>query len=159
MLQPAPHDGAHERLIHLRARRVVVATGAYETPLPFENNDLAGVMLSSAVRRLLYVHGIVPGNARRDRRTPMRRLMKWPENCVPPVWNRCRRDRAGRWCRRHGAEPGAGLPRPRSGISPAICSWCAGRWFRMRVCCAQAGAELAWNGGDRAFMPADLPAT
>src|SRR5262249_12886378 len=41
--------------------RIVVATGAYEVPLTFANNDLVGVMLSSAVRRLIHLHGIVPG--------------------------------------------------------------------------------------------------
>jgi sarcosine oxidase subunit alpha len=61
VVQPRPHPGAVERLIHLRAGRVVVATGAYEAPLPFENNDLPGVMLSSAAQRLMRIHGIVPG--------------------------------------------------------------------------------------------------
>src|SRR5258706_5815479 len=61
VVQPQPHPGAVERLIHLRAGRVVVATGAYEVPLTFENNDLPGVMLSSAVQRLIRIHGIVPG--------------------------------------------------------------------------------------------------
>ena len=36
-----------ETLLHLRAGRVVVATGAYETQYLFANNDLPGVMLSS----------------------------------------------------------------------------------------------------------------
>ena len=49
-------------MIHLRAKRVVVATGAYEAPLTFENNDLPGVMLSTAVQRLIHLHGIKPGN-------------------------------------------------------------------------------------------------
>ncbi len=53
---------AVERLIHLRAKRVVVATGAYEVPFPFANNDLPGVMLSTAVQRLIHLHGIKPGN-------------------------------------------------------------------------------------------------
>lgn len=61
VLQSNPHPGARERLIHLRAKRVVVATGAYETPFTFENNDLPGVMLSSAVQRLIHLHGIKPG--------------------------------------------------------------------------------------------------
>jgi NADPH-dependent 2,4-dienoyl-CoA reductase/sulfur reductase-like enzyme len=57
-----PHAPA-ERLIHLRAQRIVVATGAHEVPLVFENNDLPGVMLSSAVQRLLNVHGIRPADS------------------------------------------------------------------------------------------------
>ncbi len=50
-----------ETLLHLRAGRVVVATGAYETQFLFANNDLPGVMLSTAVLRLLHQHKIVPG--------------------------------------------------------------------------------------------------
>jgi sarcosine oxidase, subunit alpha len=50
-----------ETLLHLRAGRVVVATGAYETQFLFANNDLPGVMLSTAVLRLLHQYGIVPG--------------------------------------------------------------------------------------------------
>src|SRR6202167_4591018 len=50
-----------ETLLHLRAGSVVVATGAYETQFLFANNDLPGVMLSTAVLRLLHQHGIVPG--------------------------------------------------------------------------------------------------
>ena len=61
VLQANPHAGAVERLIHLRAKRVVVATGAYEVPFTFENNDLPGVMLSTGVQRLIHLHGIKPG--------------------------------------------------------------------------------------------------
>ncbi|MCU1273967.1 MAG: aminomethyltransferase [Bryobacterales bacterium] len=62
VLQANPHPGAVERLIHLRAKRVVVATGAYEVPFTFQNNDLPGVMLSTAAQRLIHLHGIKPGN-------------------------------------------------------------------------------------------------
>ena len=57
----APQSHVRERLVQLRAAETVVATGAYETPLIFENNDLPGVMLSSAVLRLANTHGIKPG--------------------------------------------------------------------------------------------------
>ena len=50
-----------ETLLHLRAGSVVVATGAYETQFLFANNDLPGVMLSTAVLRLLHQYKIVPG--------------------------------------------------------------------------------------------------
>jgi sarcosine oxidase, subunit alpha len=62
VLQAEPHPNARERLVHLRAKRIVIATGAYEAPLTFRNNDLPGIMLSSAVRRLIQRHGIQPGN-------------------------------------------------------------------------------------------------
>jgi len=49
------------RLYKVRAQSVIVATGAYELPLVFDNNDLPGVMLGSAVQRLLQLYGVVPG--------------------------------------------------------------------------------------------------
>lgn len=49
------------RLFKIRTKSVVVATGAYETPLIFDNNDLPGVMLGSAVQRLLHLFGVLPG--------------------------------------------------------------------------------------------------
>jgi sarcosine oxidase subunit alpha len=61
VLQSNPHSDAAERLVHLRARNVIIATGAYETPVVFENNDLPNIILSTAVQRLYRLHGIVPG--------------------------------------------------------------------------------------------------
>ena len=51
-----------EQLIKLRAKAVVITTGAYDIPLPFENNDLPGVMLGSAVLRLARLWGVRPGS-------------------------------------------------------------------------------------------------
>ncbi len=45
----AAERGARPRLWHIRARRVVLATGAIERPLVFPGNDRPGVMLASAV--------------------------------------------------------------------------------------------------------------
>lgn len=50
-----------DRLLKIRAATVIVATGAYELPLVFDNNDLPGVMLGSAVQRLLHLYGVLPG--------------------------------------------------------------------------------------------------
>lgn len=49
------------RLIKLRTKALIVATGAYEIPPLFENNDLPGVMLGSAVQRMIHLWGVVPG--------------------------------------------------------------------------------------------------
>jgi len=49
------------RLYKIRAGAVVFATGAYEQPLLFDDNDLPGVMLGSAVQRLLHLYGVAPG--------------------------------------------------------------------------------------------------
>ena len=48
-------------LLRFRAGRIVVATGALEQPLLFPGNDLVGVMLPSAVRRLIDVWAVRPG--------------------------------------------------------------------------------------------------
>ena len=50
-----------QRFFKIRTKSLVVAAGAYETPLIFDNNDLPGVMLGSAVQRLLHLFGVVPG--------------------------------------------------------------------------------------------------
>jgi sarcosine oxidase subunit alpha len=50
-----------QRLFKLRARTLVVASGTYEYPPVFENNDLPGVMLASGARRLLHLWGVLPG--------------------------------------------------------------------------------------------------
>jgi sarcosine oxidase subunit alpha len=44
----------------LRARCVVVATGCYEQPAVFRNNDLPGVMMASAAQRLIYQYAVRP---------------------------------------------------------------------------------------------------
>ncbi|GLY14203.1 2Fe-2S iron-sulfur cluster-binding protein [Kineosporia rhizophila] len=56
VLERLPHGG---RVWHVRARQVVLATGARQRPLVFENNDRPGIMLASAVRRYLDRYGAV----------------------------------------------------------------------------------------------------
>ena len=50
------------RLHKVRARQVVMATGAMEQPIVFRNNDLPGVMLLSAAQRLIRHYRVRPGN-------------------------------------------------------------------------------------------------
>ncbi|MGQ0658459.1 MAG: FAD-dependent oxidoreductase, partial [Chromatiales bacterium] len=50
-----------QRLYKLRAKSVVIATGAIEQPLVFRNNDLPGVMYGSAAQRLIRLFGVKPG--------------------------------------------------------------------------------------------------
>ncbi|NQW15934.1 MAG: (2Fe-2S)-binding protein [Chloroflexi bacterium] len=47
--------------LNLRATHVVMATGAFEVPHQFHNNDLPGVMLASGALRLARLWGISPG--------------------------------------------------------------------------------------------------
>ncbi|WP_374619965.1 2Fe-2S iron-sulfur cluster-binding protein [Devosia sp.] len=53
----------HTRLWRVRAKRVVLATGAFERPLVFPGNDRPGVMLSSAVHRYLVQYGARAGES------------------------------------------------------------------------------------------------
>jgi sarcosine oxidase subunit alpha len=48
-------------LLRIRAKRIVVATGTIEQPLVFPGNDLVGVMLPDAVRRLVRDFAVEPG--------------------------------------------------------------------------------------------------
>jgi sarcosine oxidase subunit alpha len=58
---PAPAGVSRQRVWHVRARRVVLATGARERPLVFENNDRPGIMLAGAVRTYLNRYAVAPG--------------------------------------------------------------------------------------------------
>jgi len=57
----APTGVARQRLWHIRARRVVLATGAHERPLVFADNDRPGIMLASAVRTYVNRYAALPG--------------------------------------------------------------------------------------------------
>ncbi|MDO5053399.1 MAG: FAD-dependent oxidoreductase, partial [Pseudoclavibacter sp.] len=62
-----PHAGrpgvSRQRLWHLTARRVVLATGALERPIAFPGNDLPGVMLASAARVYARRYAIRPAGS------------------------------------------------------------------------------------------------
>ena len=50
-----------ERLWQVRAKKVVIAAGAFERPMVFANNDRPGVMLASAARTYLNHYGVAVG--------------------------------------------------------------------------------------------------
>lgn len=50
------------RLFKIRAEAVIVASGAFEAPPVFAGNDLPGVLLGTAVQRLLHLYGVSPGH-------------------------------------------------------------------------------------------------
>lgn len=50
-----------DRLYRIRAREVILATGAIGQPAIFRNNDLPGIMLGSAAQRLIRHYGVRPG--------------------------------------------------------------------------------------------------
>lgn len=47
-------------MVKVRAGAVVMASGAFEQPPVFRNNDIPGVMLGSAAQRLLHRYGVKP---------------------------------------------------------------------------------------------------
>ncbi len=51
-----------ERLVLARVKTLVVAAGTLERPYVFKGNDLPGVMLSTAVRRLINLYAVKPGD-------------------------------------------------------------------------------------------------
>jgi len=58
----APASGQpRERLWKVRAKQVVLATGAIERPLVFPDNDRPGIMLASAARTYTNRYGVLPG--------------------------------------------------------------------------------------------------
>ncbi|MEU6544827.1 sarcosine oxidase subunit delta [Streptomyces sp. NPDC046859] len=57
----APAHVARERVWRVRARRVVLATGAHERPLAFPDNDRPGVMLAASARTYVNRYGVLPG--------------------------------------------------------------------------------------------------
>ena len=60
--EPTPGGVSRQRLWHIRARQVVLATGAHERPLVFAGNDRPGVMLASAVRTYINRYAVRPGD-------------------------------------------------------------------------------------------------
>ncbi|MBU3671971.1 MAG: sarcosine oxidase subunit alpha family protein [Sinobacteraceae bacterium] len=61
-LATPPPGLARERLWQVRAREVVLATGAIEQPLVFPGNDRPGIMLCSAALHYLKHHAVLPGH-------------------------------------------------------------------------------------------------
>ncbi|HAG58457.1 MAG TPA: ferredoxin, partial [Arthrobacter bacterium] len=58
---PAAPGVSRQRIWHVRAHQVVLAPGAHERPLVFENNDRPGIMLASAVRSYLNRYAVAAG--------------------------------------------------------------------------------------------------
>lgn len=52
---------ARERVWRIRARQVLLATGAHERLLAFPDNDRPGVMLAGAVREYVHRYAVLPG--------------------------------------------------------------------------------------------------
>ncbi len=55
--------GLRQRVWKIRARQVVIATGAFERPIPFAGSDRPGVMLASAARTYVNRYAVRPGSS------------------------------------------------------------------------------------------------
>lgn len=51
----------HKRMYKVRATRCLVAAGSFDQPVVFRNNDLPGIMLTSAAQRLMKLYAVKPG--------------------------------------------------------------------------------------------------
>jgi sarcosine oxidase subunit alpha len=58
----APAKMVRQRMHRVRAKWVVLATGAHERPLVYANNDVPGCMITGAVSAYINRYGVVPGN-------------------------------------------------------------------------------------------------
>lgn len=56
-----PQTGFQSTLWKIRAKKVIVATGAIERPMVFADNDIPGMMSASALQTYLHRFGILPG--------------------------------------------------------------------------------------------------
>ena len=62
VLERNGQSSIRHRLWRIRAKHVILATGAIERPLIFAGNDIPGVMLSSAALEFYKLYGISPGD-------------------------------------------------------------------------------------------------
>ena len=59
----APARLSRQRVWRIRARHVVIATGAHERPIVFADNDRPGIMLAHSARTFLRRYGVLVGHA------------------------------------------------------------------------------------------------
>ncbi len=60
-LPVVPSTRPRERLWQVRARKVILAAGAYERPLAFADNDRPGIMLAESARAYINRYAVAPG--------------------------------------------------------------------------------------------------
>ncbi len=49
------------RFFKIRSKQTIIATGTFDQPLVFANNDRPGIMFASAAQRLMRLYGVKPG--------------------------------------------------------------------------------------------------
>lgn len=155
IVRPNPHAGAREQLIHLRARRIVVATGTYEAPFVFRNNDLVGIMVSTAVERLIRLHGVKPGRVATvigggARAQEVAALLQEAEIPVAAI---IAPEAVVAAAGKHDVK---GIQARDAYFSCDFVVVCGPRVPNAGLL-TQAGGRLEWDASKRAFLPVDLP--
>ena len=148
---------AGDVLLRVRAKRIVVATGAVEQPLVFPGNDLVGVMLPDGALRLIDDFGLKPG----ERAV----VIAADERGIDAADGAARAGRARRRDvdlreRRAGVDRGRGSARRahcghdrRSPRTSATCSSPPARRQPAYSLLAQAGARVEYDAGARHLRP------
>ena len=148
-------------LLKFRAHRVIVASGIVEQPLVFPGNDLVGVMLPDAVRRLVNGFSIKPaeravvltvddrGLAGRGRPRGSR-CRDRPDRRLPraPAAQRSRRRRKG------GKVAQVAIDGQHVKADLVVMSGSPQPNYKLL---AQAGARVEYDEGRGVFVPTDLP--
>ncbi len=147
--------GGAPDLWRIRAKRILLATGAIERPLQFANNDLPGIMSVSAATEYLGRYGVLAGRK------------------IAIMSNNTNAEAAKAVLERAGAQvqlldgtagPARGVGRRQisklrigatsyhldkllvsGGLTPSVHLWC------------HAGGKLVWNSGIEAFLPGGGP--
>ena len=165
----APPGVARERLWHVRARDVVLATGAHERPIVFADNDRPGIMLAGAARTYVNRYGVVPG-ARAVVFTTERQRVRAAGELAGGRGRRrsrrsCRRARtATRWSARHDGATSAGRTgvarsRVRRRRATVECDLLlvSGGWNPAVHLFSQAQGTLRWDAALGGFVPDRVP--
>ncbi len=132
--------GEAERLVKARAKTLVVAPGLIERPYVFAGNDLPGVMLSTAVRRLINLYAVKPGE-----RAVVLSANPEGDAAVADLKRAGVQVQQGR-----GREAGRGCRRRERADGPAVGPRCRRQPDRLRPACRRGrvdGANLAAQHG------------
>ncbi|CDX13661.1 Sarcosine oxidase, alpha subunit family [Mesorhizobium sp. ORS 3324] len=163
-------DGRPDTLWRVRPRRIVLATGAIERPVPFANNDLPGILSADAALAYLRRHGVLVGQqivvaTNNDSAYEAATALAAAGASVTVV--DCRRD-----C---GAQAGAGIrvlagrtvvaARGRNAVRGVLlddgtnlaadCVLVSGGWTPTVHLFSQAKGKLAWSDDLAAFVPGE----
>ncbi|MEX0281848.1 MAG: 2Fe-2S iron-sulfur cluster-binding protein, partial [Arenibacterium sp.] len=149
--------GQAPRLIRMRAGRVILASGAYDRPMTFPNNDRPGVMSLFAAAELLARYGVLAGRnlamiTNHELATPVRAMLEDAGANITPI------DPSRGAIRAFGGKSVNGLQQNTTrrvfdavltsgGLTPVVHLW------------RHAGGKLEWCEQRQAYLPGKAPGT